>query len=143
MIKNFSLFLNFNGNCREALDFYVKLFESEVQDLMTYGDMPPDPDFPIEDADKDKILYSNIPIYGSNIMFCDVPSGMPVTIGDNISPTLGADDKDELKRIFDGLAGEGEILMPLEKTFWSELYGMVRDKFGVIWQVSHIGENMK
>jgi PhnB protein len=75
-------------------------------------------------------------------MFCDIPSDMPLTKGDNISPTLSTDDKDEIHRVFEEFADDGEVLMPLEKTFWSELYGMVQDKYGVIWQLSLDGNNM-
>lgn len=142
MSKNFSLFINFDGNCREALDFYARVFQSEVQDLMTYGQMPPDPDYLVSDADKEHVMYSQIPIFGCNVMFCDVPSDMPLTKGDNISPTLGTDDKDEIRRIFAELTQGGEVLMALDKTFWSELYGMVQDKYGVIWQLSHSGSEM-
>ncbi len=136
MSKQFSLFINFDGNCREALAFYAKVFQSEVQVLMTYGQMPPDPNYTVSDADKEYVMYSSVPIFGCNVMFCDVPSDMPLTKGDNISPTLSTDDKEEIRCIFDELSQGGEVLMPLEKTFWSELYGMVQDKYGVIWQLS-------
>lgn len=137
MSRNFSLFINFDGNCREAITFYAKVFKTEAQGLMTYGQMPSDPDFPVSDEDRDHVVYSVLPIFGSNIMFCDVPSNMPLTKGDNISPTLGTDDKEEIRRIFAELSNGGEVLMPLDKTFWSELYGMVQDRYGVIWQLSH------
>lgn len=137
MSKTFSLFINFDGDCREALEFYAKVFQSEVQNVMTYGQMPPDPNFPVSDADKDHIMFSCVPIFGCNVMFCDVPSNMPLSKGDNISPTLGTDDKEEIRRVFTELSEGGEAMMPLDKTFWSELYGMVQDKYGVIWQLSH------
>lgn len=137
MAKTFSMFINFDGDCREALEFYAKVFQSEAQNIMTYGQMPPDPNFPVPDADKENVVYSSIPIFGCDVMFCDVPSDMPLTKGDNISPTLGTDDKEEIQRIFAELSESGEVMMPLDKTFWSELYGMVQDKYGVIWQLSH------
>ncbi len=136
---NFSLFINFGGNCKEALDFYAKVFNSEVQDLMLYGAMPPDPSFIIPDEDKGKVMYANVPIFGSNIMFCDMPAGMPLIVGNNISPTLGTEDTDEIRRIFSQLSEGGAVDMELQKTFWSELYGMVTDKFGITWQLSHTG----
>lgn len=140
MSKSFSLFINFDGNCREAIEFYAKVFKSEVKGLMTYSQMPPDPNYPVPDADKDNVAYCSVPIFGCEVMFCDVPSSMPLTKGDNISPTLGTDDQAEIRRIFDELSQGGEVLMALEKTFWSDLYGMVQDKYGVIWQLSQEGE---
>jgi PhnB protein len=142
MKQSFSPYINFDGNCREALEFYAKVFGSEASDIMTYGQMPPDPSFPIPEKDKEHVMHSTMPIFGCNIMFCDVPSDMPLTKGDNINPTLSSDDKAEIQRVFAALADGGEVLMPLENTFWSELYGMVQDKYGIIWQLSHAGVEM-
>lgn len=137
MSKSFSLFLNFDGNCHEALEFYSRIFQSEVQGLMTYDEMPPDPNFPIAEADKKRVMYSSMLIFGCNIMFCDIPASSTLTKGGNINLTLGTEDKEDLQRIFAELSAEGKVLMPLEKSFWSELYGMVQDKYGIIWQLSH------
>ncbi len=136
-MKNFSLFFNFDGEAREAMDFYAQVFQSEMQELMTYGEMPPDSDFPIAEGDKARVMYAYVPIYGMNVMFCDTPSGMPFVRGSSISPTLGSDDQEEIRRAFAALAQGGTVDMPLAKTFWSELYGMVTDKFGITWQFSH------
>jgi PhnB protein len=65
----------------------------------------------------------------------DMPSGSPLVTGNNITPTLSMDDKEEVERIFSELKEDGEVYMELQKTFFSELYGMVKDKFGVIWQI--------
>ncbi len=143
MKQSFDLFINFDGNCREAMEFYAKVFKSEVQYPMTYAETPPDADFEVAEADKDRIMYANVPIYGCNVMFSDVPSGMEFIKGNNISPTVGTDDIGEIKRVFSVLSEGGTIEMELQKTVWSQLYGMVTDKFGVIWQVSHIGEEME
>lgn len=136
MSQSFSLFINFSGECREALDFYAKAFESEVQQVMTYGEMPPDPNYAMPEADKGRIGYAQIPIFGANIMFCDIPSDMPLVKGNNISPTLGSTDAEEIRRAFTALAAEGTVDMELQKTFWSGLYGMVTDKYGITWQFS-------
>ena len=56
-------------------------------------------------------------------------------MGNNISPTVSVGDKEEVKRIFDELKDDGEVLVELQQTYFSELYGMVEDRFGVIWQV--------
>ncbi len=137
MGKTFSLFINFDGNCREAANYYANVFHSEVQGLMTYGEIPPDSNYPLSEADKAHIVFCSVPIFGCNVMFCDVPSEMPLTKGDNISPTLGTDDMEEIRQVFAELSKDGAVLMELGKTFWSELYGMVQDKYGVIWQFSY------
>jgi len=129
------LFINFNGNCREAAEFYAKVFKSEVSNLMTYGQAPSDPNCPIMESDKDKICYAGVVIGDSVVMFCDMLDCSPVVMGSNINPTVSMGDKEEVKRIYDELKDGGEVLMELQQTFFSELYGMVKDKFGVIWQI--------
>ena len=129
------MFINFDGNCREAVEFYAKVFKSEVGNLMTYGDAPPDPNYTLNEIDKDRIMYAGIPVGGMVLMFMDAPSGHPLTVGDNITPTISADNKDEVARLFNELKEGGEVIVELGQAFFSELYGMVKDKFGVIWQI--------
>lgn len=131
------MFINFDGNCREALEFYAKVFKTEVGNIMTYADAPPDPNYPLAEADKDRVCYAGIPIGGMTLMFMDMPSASPLTVGDNVNPTISVDNKDEVTRLFNELKEGGEVFMGLEKTFYSELYGMVKDKFGVIWHILH------
>jgi len=78
------LFINFNGNCREAVAFYAKAFKSKVHNLMTYGDAPPDPNYTLPESDKDRVMYAGIPFGGMGLMFMDYPSGTEMTVGDNI-----------------------------------------------------------
>jgi PhnB protein len=129
------LFINFNGNCREAVKFYAKVFKSEVSNLMTYAQAPFDPNCPISKSDKDKICYAGVRIGDLTVMFCDMPACSPIVMGNNINPTVSMGDKEEVKRVFDELKDGGEVFMELQQTFFSELYGMVKDKFGVIWQI--------
>jgi PhnB protein len=129
------IFINFDGNCREAVAFYAKVFKSEVQNLMTYGQGPPDPNIPLAEADRDKVMYAGIRIGGITVMFMDMTSGWPLTVGNNINPTLNLGNKEEIERIFNELKEDGEVFMELQKTFFSEWYGMVKDKFGIIWHI--------
>lgn len=131
------MFINFDGNCREAVEFYAKVFKSEVHNLMTYSQVPPDENNPVAEADKDRVMYAGIPIGGMTVMFMDMPSNMPLTVGDNINPTINTSDKDEVVRMFNELKEGGEVFMEPQKVFYSELYAMVKDKFGVIWHILH------
>ena len=134
------LFFTFDGNCREAAEFYATVFKTEVGNIMTYGDAPPDPDYPVPEADKDRIIYAGVPVGNMTVMFSDIPSGSEFVCGTNVCPTISTDDKDEITRIFNELKEGGEIIMDLQKTFFSEWFGMVEDKFGIIWQLSHYME---
>jgi PhnB protein len=130
---SFDVFLTFDGNCRSALEFYSRVFKQKMPEhIMIYGQNPAG----AAEADKDRILYATIPIFGCNAMFSDCPSSFKSIKGNNIMLTIGLEDDDEIKRIYNELAEGGESRMPLGKTFFNELFGMVTDKFGIIWQVS-------
>ena len=131
------LYLFFDGNCREAVEFYAHVFNSSVNHLMTYGDVPPDPEQPVSEENRNRVLYAGIPIGNMVVMASDVPAGSEYTVGTNISPTVSTDDKQELARLFDELKEGGEVRMELQETFFSECFGMVVDKFGVMWQLTH------
>ena len=128
------VYFSFNGNCREAMELYAHIFGVKMPEkIMTYGQNPGGS----SEQDKDRILYACMPMFGMNVMFCDCSAAMTdYTVGNNIMLTLGIADNEEIKRIFRDLSEGGEVYMPLEKTFFSELFGMVCDQFGVIWQLS-------
>ncbi len=131
------VFVNFDGNCREAVEFYAKVFQTEKPKFMTYGDTPPDPGMPLDESEKKLIMYTDLSVAGATVMFSDVPPGMPFVKGTNISLTVVSKDKEEIKRLYKELAQGGEVDMELQETFWSDLYGMVTDRFGIGWQFSH------
>lgn len=139
----FEVFINFDGECREAVEFYAKVFKTEVHELMTYDQAPPDPENPLDDADKSKIMYAGIQFGNMVAMFMDMPTGMPLVKGNNVTPTLSMEDKDEVKRLFHELSEGGTVDMPLQQTFYSELYGAVTDKFGIIWHILHYEKDAK
>lgn len=134
------VFINFNGNCREAVEFYAEVFGTEKPQIMSFGDAPPDPEFPIADEAKNLVMYTSLNINGSNVMFSDTFPGMTFTIGNNISLTISSKDIDEIKSLFNKLKEGGTVGMELQETFWSKCYGSVTDKFGIGWQFNYINE---
>lgn len=131
---SFDVFLNFDGDCRAALAFYAEVFALEApEQVMTYGQAP---GFAGPEGDSDRIVYASLPIFGSNVMFSDCPSGSDYVKGTNIALTLGTPDAGEIKRIYAVLRDGGSVNMELGETFFSELYGMVTDRFGITWQLS-------
>jgi PhnB protein len=127
-------YVNFSGNCREAVEYYVKVFKTKEPKIMTYDEMPPDPDFDVSEEIKKWVLHTSLDISGSTVMFSDVFPGMPLVVGNNISLTIITDDEAEIRDAFDQLKEEGRVDMELGETFWSKCYGSVEDKFGIIWQ---------
>ncbi len=128
----FSVFVNFDGNCREAVEFYAKVFGLSDPQFMTYGDAP---GADINEKDKDRIMYAELMIGDCNVMFMDFSSDMPCVKGNNVQLSLSLEEQEQVKRLFAALGEGGTVGMELQETFWSGLYGMVIDKFGVQWHI--------
>ena len=129
-------YINFNGNCREAVEFYADVFKTEKQKILTFGDIPENPDFPLSEASKRRVMHTFLNIMGGMVMFSDVPEGTPFTQGDNISLTVVSRDEASLRAVFEKLKLGGEVIQELQQTFFSKCYGFVTDRFGIHWQVS-------
>ena len=131
------LYLNFAGNCREAVDFYADVFGQPKPKYMTYGDMPPDPTYTVPEANKNLVMNTALTIRDTLVMFSDVPPEMPMKVGDNVSIVIVSTDQDDIKDLFQKLGKGGTIQMELQQTFWSPCYGMLTDGFGIKWQLSY------
>ena len=135
-----TVYLHFQGDCREALAFYGEVFKTSPGPIVTYGDAPASPENPLPAGYGEKILHTTMEIGGVQIMFSDGFPGWEATKGNHMALTLNAQDAGEAKRIFDGLQAGGAVSMPLGPTFFSDAYGMLTDKFGVLWHVSVVRE---
>lgn len=129
-------YLNFKGNCREAVEHYADVFGLEIPKIMTFGEMAPNPEFPVPEEVKDWVLHTMLMINGSPVMFSDVFPHSPFIVGNNISLSLNGHNEEELTNWFHKLKVGGQVGMELQQTFWSKLYGMVTDKFGIVWQLN-------
>lgn len=136
-------YINFDGNCREAVAFYAEVFGTEKPQIMTFGDSPTEPDFEIPEKMKNLVMHTQLNICESIVMFSDTFDGMPYVVGNNISLTIVIENVDEIKSIFNKLKEGGTVGMELQETFWSKCYGTLVDKFGIAWQVSHESEQVK
>lgn len=130
------VFINFRGNCKDAVKYYADIFRLEEPKFMKFGDMPSDPLYPIPDSISEYVLYTCLGIHGSNVMFSDSPPEMELVVGNNISLSIGIEDETELRRLYDCLKDGGKVVMSLQQTFWSKLYACVCDKFDIMWQLS-------
>lgn len=136
------VYINFNGNCREAVEYYAKVFQTEKPQIMTFGDSPQNPEYPLPESAKDLVMHTRLQIDGSNVMFSDTFPGSPFIEGNNITLALVSKSSEDLTSWFNQLKDGGKVTMELQETFWSKLYGMVIDKFGIHWQFSHSNEEM-
>lgn len=125
-------YLFFNGNCGEAMHFYERTLKGKL-DLMTYAESP-DP-LPA-DVQPGKIMHAQLLLEdGTTIMASDHMGGAPYREMSGFSVCLFVPDAAQAKRIYDALSENGEIRMPMQKTFWSEAFGIFSDRFGTPWMV--------
>jgi PhnB protein len=137
LMKTLNSYLTFNGNCEEAFNFYKSVFGGEFSYLGRFSEMPGAENVP--EGAKNKIMHISLQISKETMLMGSDASeeyGTVVSFGDNISLYIGADTHEEVKSIFEKLSAGGTITMPLDKTFWSPLFGMLTDKFGINWMVS-------
>jgi PhnB protein len=137
IIMSMSLFINFNGNCREAVDYYAEVFGSEKSRLLTFGEMPADPNMPLPEEAKNLVAYVDVKVLDFVLMCSDVFPGTPFVQGNNITICVGTEDIEMIDTLFNKLKEGGTVTMELQETFWSKRYGMLVDKFGIPWMFSH------
>ncbi|MCQ6560259.1 VOC family protein [Paenibacillus mendelii] len=131
------VYLNFNGNCRDAVEFYAQVFDTEATHMTTFGEAPPNPDYQLPEEVKHLIMHTRLNILGSNVMFSDVFPEMPFIEGNNISLAIVHNDLEDIKKLFHKLQEGGKVVMELQETFWSKGYGSLEDKFGIQWQFNY------
>ncbi|MEK3723612.1 VOC family protein [Paenibacillus sp. FSL H8-0034] len=131
------VYFNFNGNCREAVEYYAEVFGTDKPHIMTFGQAPPNPDYTVPEQMKHLVMHARLNIYGSNVMFSDTFPDMNFIVGNNISLSLVIKDMDAIKSIFHKLKEGGTVGMELQETFWSKCYGQLTDKFGIGWQLNY------
>ncbi len=130
-----SVYIRFNGNCRQAVEYYAELFGCQRPKIMTFGQVHSESDFHMSEEEKNHVMHTFLSIEGHDIMFSDCPPGMPVTQGDNFTLAFVTKDKQEITRIFNRMKDDGgQVGMELQETVWSDCYGSITDKFGIGWQ---------
>lgn len=133
-------YLFFEGRCDEALAFYGKVLGAEVTMLMRYRDNPDPGQF--QPGLEDKVMHANVRIGDTTLMVSDGRCEAPAAFR-GFALTLSVADEAAAERVFQALADGGEVQMPLARTFWSPRFGMVTDRFGVLWMVMVTGAGQR
>ena len=124
-------YLLFTRNCSEALELYAKAFGVQVVEKQTYGDLPPNPAFPIPEEDKDLVVQSLIVVEGIEIMCADNVDRCD--FGDNMFISVTLKDLATLQKTWDVLQEGGEVYRELAPQHFAAAHGSLRDKFGINW----------
>jgi len=125
-------YLQFDGRCEEALEFYKKTLGAKVEALMRFKDAPDQS--MVSPGSADKVMHSSFSIGHTRIMASDgYCKGSPSFQG--FSLTLRPKTKAEAEKLLAALGKGGAVQMPFTETFFSPGFGMVADPFGVSWMV--------
>ena len=138
-------YLNFNGNCEEAFNFYKSVFGGDFTFFGRFGEMPESDDYKVPESDKNKIMHVSLPIGTSTLMGSDTGGDWAPTFvqGNNFSISVTPESKKEADTIFKAMAKGGQITTPLHNTFWGAYFGMLTDKFGINWMVNFEEQQQK
>ena len=135
-----NVYLNYDGNCEEAFQFYKSVFGGVFSYVGRFKDMPPqEGQPPMPEAMMNKIMHISLPVgKDTSLMGSDTGGEWAASYvkGNNFSISINAESKDEADKIFNGLSKGGKVTMPMNKTFWGDYFGMCEDKFGINWMMS-------
>jgi PhnB protein len=127
-----NVYLNFAGNCSEALDYYAKHLGAKIIMKATFDSMP-DPKMAPPGMEK-KILHARFALGDTSVMASDGPRAEPMR---SAYVTLSVESNEEAERIYAALTEGGEVFMKMGETFFAHRFGQFRDKFGINWMVIH------
>jgi len=131
-MKEMITYLNFDGNTREAMEFYHRCLGGELR-MSPFSEVKMD----VPPEAKDRIVHSKLTVGSSTLMGSDTLPGMPFESGNNFHICLSCESAEETERLFTALGDRGRVTMPLQDMFWGARFGMVVDRFGVSWMFNY------
>ena len=131
-------YLSFKGDCEAAFKFYEQCLGGQLGAIFRYAGSPLAEQVPADWSDK--VMHGSLTVGDQTLMGADVAADQYVE-PKGFSLSLQIKSTADAERIFHALAKDGRVVMPLEKTFWAERFGMVVDRFGVPWIVNCEGSD--
>ena len=132
-------YLTFDGQCKDAIDLYKKAFNTDTIEVMLFSQMPEDPNYPVPENYKNRILQATLKMGDDYIRLSDCGYMPDYKLNeqetDRIAIALEAKTVEEIKHAFNTLAEGGKVGLPLMETFYSPCAGVITDKFGVQWNM--------
>ena len=132
MIGTITPYLTFHGKGTEAAEFYTKVLGLELVGIQKYSDA----NCPHPPEAADYLLHCHLKKGDFQLMFADTVDPAPENGNHGVSFVIDCETEEEARRLYDGLRQEGQVLMELQDMFWGNMYGKVKDKFGVTWDLS-------
>lgn len=133
-----NIYLNLNGNANEAIEFYTKALSLDKPNIVKFSDLPKSPDYTIPDEMINNVVHCNMKIANTTIIISDNSPAGDCIDGTNTQLILQFDNFKELKKTYDKLGKYSDILIPLAWNDYTRGFAMIRDQFGVTWQLNLI-----
>jgi PhnB protein len=130
MASRLNPYLSFDGDAREAMEFYKEVFGGTLK-LNTYADFGPE-----GAPESDNIMHGMLETpAGFTLMGADCPPGMELKAGNTMAVSVSGDDDPALRGYWEKLSAGGQVSVALEKQMWGDVFGMCTDRFGVTWMI--------
>jgi PhnB protein len=131
-MKELITYLNFDGTCREAMEFYKRCFGGELY-ILPFSEAPADSPGVSAEA-KDRIMHATLSKGSSALLMAsDTMPGIPFQPGNNFSLMIQCESLQEIERLFAEFGEKGKVTMALQETFWAARFGTLTDQFGISW----------
>ncbi|MDD1783722.1 VOC family protein [Enterovibrio sp. ZSDZ35] len=124
--------ITFHGLCREALDFYKQALDGEVLTLQTFNDSPVE----FQQHVLDRVMHAEFVSPEVSFFASDGLDGSLAQGSGDVALHVSFDDEKRQSHVFSALADQGQVVMPLDYTFWNVRFGILTDKFGIRWMLS-------
>ncbi|MGH9740494.1 MAG: VOC family protein [Candidatus Acidiferrales bacterium] len=126
-------YLNFNGQCEEAFNFYQRALGGKIEAMISHEGTPAAQHVPADWVKK--IMHARLNIDGQVLMGADSPVNS-YSKPKGFAVSIQVKEPKEADRIFSQLAQNGSVDMPIQQTFWAARFGMLRDKYGIPWMIN-------
>lgn len=133
-----NVYLTFNGNCEEAFNFYRSVFGGEFAMFSRFNEMPSDEGNQMPEEEGNRIMHVGLPISNETMLMGSDTGGewaANFQAGNNFSISVTTDSRTKADQFFNDLAEGGQVIMPMNDTFWGDYFGMCVDQFGINWMV--------
>jgi PhnB protein len=128
-------YLTMNGNAKEAIQFYEKALDAKVLFIQTLGKQAENPELSLPADAKDLVGHARIKVGETELMFSDNLPGKPFQSGNQVAVCISTNDMEKSKQFYEALQQDGQVNMPLQKTYFSPAFAIVTDKFGVTFKI--------
>jgi len=125
-------YLTFAGNCEEALNFYKETLSGEILQLSHMGEGQME----VPESVNGKVMHARLKFGDNELYMSDNFDPSSIKQGNNVSLSLQSDNLAQTETLFNKLSANGNVIMPLQDTFWGARFGMFTDKFGIQWMIN-------